>query len=101
MKHARPCVIFEQFFLTDREKRPMQRGVHRQLVFGPLDRSERGPNGIDFFALVKGLAADEQVRDTTSLELLDVVARDVLAEMQEAAEQQADVTRDDLSAERT
>ena len=94
---ARERVILEQLFFADREQRTAQRRKHRQLVFGPLDRGQRGANRIDFLALVERLAADQQVRHAARFERLDVVARDVVAEMHEAAEQQADVAGDDLS----
>ena len=47
---------------------------------------------------MKRLAADQQVRDAARFERLDVGARDVLAEADEAAEQQADVPRLDRRA---
>ena len=98
VKHARDRVILEQLLLADGEQRAVQRGIDRQLVLGPLDGGERGADGIDFLALVEGLAADQQVRNAARFERLDVLARDVLAEVQEAPEQQADVAGDNLSA---
>ena len=95
VKRSRDRVVLEQLFFADREQRTMQRGIDRQLVLGPLDRGQRGANRIDLLALVEGLAADQQVRNAARLERLDVLARDVLAEVQEAPEQQADVTGDD------
>ena len=93
-------MIFEQLFFADRKQRTVQRGVHRQLVFGPLDGRQRRSDRVHFLALVEGLAADQQVRNAARLERLDVLARHVVAEMQEAAEQQADVSGDDLVAGR-
>ncbi|MGH6930758.1 MAG: hypothetical protein ACREEV_20755, partial [Dongiaceae bacterium] len=86
-------MILEQLFLADREQRSMQRGINGQLVLRPLDGGQGGADGIHLFALVKRLAAYEQVRHAARLELLDVIARDVAAEVHEAAEQQADVAR--------
>ena len=91
MERARQRVIFEQLLFADGEQRSVQRRIHRQFVFGPFDRGQRRANGIHFLALVERLAADEQVRNAARFERLDVVARDVVAEMHEAAEQQADI----------
>jgi hypothetical protein len=74
----------------------MQRRIHRQLVFGPLDRGQRRADRIHFLTLVKGLAADEEMGDAARFELVHVIARDVVAEVQEAAEQEADVAGLDL-----
>ncbi len=92
MERPRQRVIFEQLLFTDGEQRSVQRRIHRQFVFGPFDRRQRRANRIHFLALVERLAADEQVRNAARFELVDVIARDVVAEMHEAAEQQADVT---------
>ena len=64
----------EQLLVADREERAAQRREHRQLVVRPLDRGERGADGLDLFALVERLAADEHVRDAARLERLDVRA---------------------------
>ena len=94
----RARVIFEQLFFADRKERTVQRRIHRQLVFRPFDGGQRGSNRIHFFALVKRLAANQQVRHAARLERLDVVTRHVVSEMQEAAEQEADVAGGNSSA---
>ena len=53
--------------------------------------AERRPQRIDFFAFVKRLAADEQVRHATRFEGFHVAARDVVLIGDEAPEQQAHV----------
>ena len=65
--------IGEQRLVVDREQRAAQRREHRQLVVGPLDRRQRGANRLDLLAVVKRLAADEQVRHAARLERVDVV----------------------------
>ena len=93
MESAGDAVVLEQLFVADREQRAAQRREHRQLIVRPLDRHQRGPQRLDLVAIVKRLAADEQVLHAARLERFDVGARDVLAEAHEAAEQDADVTR--------
>ena len=83
----------EQVLVVDREQRSLQRREHRQLVVRPLDRGERGADRFDFFAAVKRLAADQQMRNAARLDRVDVGAGDVLAEADEAAEQHRDVPR--------
>ena len=93
MKRAEAVPELEQLLVVDREERSLQRREHRQLVVGPFDRGERGADRLDFLAAVKRLAADQQMRDAARLDRVDVAARDVLAEADEAAEQQRDVPR--------
>src|SRR3990170_8612805 len=81
----------EELFIPNREERTAQRCKDRKLVVRPLDRGEGGANGLDFLALVKSLAPDEDVRDPTRLEGLDVRARNVRFPTHEATKQQADV----------
>ena len=90
----------EQLLVADRKQRPAQRREHRQLIVRPLDRGQRGADGFDFFAIVEGLAADEHVADAARLERADVRLRDVLAEADEAPEQDADVLRGDGGPDR-
>ena len=85
--------VLEQRLVVDREERAAQRREHRQLVVGPLDRRERRAHRLDLLAIVERLAADEQVRHAARLERLDVRPRHVVAEVEEAAEQEADVPR--------
>ncbi len=86
-------MILEQVRVANREKRPAQRREHRELIVRPLDRHQRGAERLNLFAVVKRLAAHEQVVDTARLERFDVLARDVLTETHEPAEQDADVPR--------
>ncbi len=92
-KRAAEVAILEQLLVADREERPAQRGEDRQLIVGPLDRHQRRAQRLDLLAIVERRAADEQVPDAARLERLDVRPRDVLAEADEAAEQDADVPR--------
>ncbi len=88
---AEALLPLEQLLVADREQRPPQRREHRQLIVRPLDRGERCPDGLDLFAVVKGLASDEHMAHAAGLECADVRLRDVFAEADESAEQQADV----------
>ena len=81
----------EQLLVPNRKERSTQRRKHRQLIVRPLDRGERGAQGLDLFALVERAPADQDVRDAARLERLDVGARDVGLPADEAPEQQADV----------
>ena len=63
VERAEPMPELEQLLVVDREERALERREHRQLVVGPLDGGERRAHRLDFFAAVKRLAADEQVRD--------------------------------------
>ena len=74
-KRAEPVPELEQVLVVDREERSLQRREHRQLVVGPLDRGQRRANRLDFFAVVKRLAADEQVRNAARLDRVDVRPR--------------------------
>ena len=91
MHDAEALLPLEQLFVANRKNASPQRREHRQLIVRPLDRGERGPDGLDLLAVVKGLAADQHVADAAGLECADVRLRDVLAEADEAAEQQADM----------
>src|SRR5436189_153060 len=73
MKRQRPepMPVLEQQLVVDREQRAFERREDRELVVGPLDRGERRANGFDFFAAVKRLAADEQVRHAARFERID------------------------------
>ena len=83
--------ILEQLLIPDREQCSPQRRKHRQLIVWPLDRRERGAQRLDFAAVVKRPAADEQMRDAARFERPHVRPRHVLSEADEPAEQQADV----------
>ena len=66
--------IFEQLLIADREQRSPQRRKHRQLIVWPLDGGERGAQRLDFAAIVKRPAADEQMRDAARFERAHVRA---------------------------
>src|SRR3954468_15977376 len=76
---------FEQLLVTDRKQGTAERREHRQLVVGPLDRGECGANGLDFLAIVKRLAADEDMTNAPRLERLYVRLGHVLAETEKPA----------------
>ena len=97
MERPEPLLPVEQLLVADREQRAAQRRKHRQLVVRPLDRRERGAEGLDFFAVVERLAADQHVLHAARLERLHVRQRHVVAEAEEAAEQDADVPRRDAA----
>src|SRR6185436_3674671 len=88
----------EQLLVTDRKQRASQCREHRQLVVRPLDRRERGAERLDFLAVVKRLAANENVAHATRFERADVGLRHVFAETEEASEQNADVARLDRAS---
>ena len=90
---AELMAVFEQLLIPDREQRSPQRRKHRQLIVWPLDRRQRGAQRLDFAAIVKRPAADEQMRDAARFERAHVRPRHVLSEADEPAEQQADVPR--------
>ena len=83
--------ILEQLLIPDRKQRPPQRRKHRQLIVWPLDRRERGAQRLDFAAVVKRPAADQQMLDAARFERAHVRPRHVLSEADEPPEQQADV----------
>ena len=85
----------QQLLFGHGEERAAQGREHAQTVVGPLDRGQRGAQRVDLFALVEGLAADEQVRQPPRFERVDVRPRDVVLEVEEAAEQQAHVAGPD------
>ena len=93
MQRTVSLAVVDQRFVVDREKRPTQRRIHRQLVVRPLDGRERRAHRFHFFAIVKRLAAHEQVRHAAGFERLHVRPRHVFAKMQKAAEQQAHMAR--------
>ena len=93
MKRAEAVTELEQRLVIDGEQGSLERRKHRQLIVGPFDRGERGADRLDFLAPMKRLPADEQMRDTARFDGVHVLARDVLAEADEPAEQQRDVTR--------
>ena len=93
MEGAEAVAELEQRLVVDREERSLQRREDRQLVVGPFDRGERRANRLDLFAVVESAAADEQVRQPARLDRVDVAAGQVLAEADEAAEQDRDVPR--------
>ena len=95
MQSPEPLAVLHQLLVADGEQRPLERGVHRQLVVRPLHRRQRRAQALDFFAQVEGAAADQQMGDAARLQRLDVVTRDVLAPRGEAPEQQAHVSRRD------
>src|SRR6202011_3414692 len=86
---------FEQVRIVDREERSLEGREDRQLVVGPFDGGHRRADGLDLFAAMKRLAADQQMRDATSLDGVDIPARDVFAEADEPPEQHRDVLRSD------
>src|SRR5262249_38691124 len=79
----------EQVLVADGEQRRAKRRKHRHLIVGPLDRRERRANGLNLFTIVKRLAANEHVADTSCLERLHVRLRDVFAETEKPPEQKA------------
>ena len=85
--------VLEQRLLPDREQRAPQRRIHVQRIVGPLDGRERRAQRLDLLAIVERPAADEQVRDVARLERVHVRPRDVVGELDEAAEEDADVPR--------
>src|SRR5262249_42515711 len=93
MKSAEPVPEFEQQLVVNGEQRSFQRRKHRQLVVRPLDRGERRADGLDFFATVKGLAADEEVRNPARLDCVRVSPRDIFAEADESSEENGDIPR--------
>src|SRR5690242_17987512 len=91
MKSASEMVVLEQVLVADREERTSQRGEHRQLIVWPFDRGQGRAQGFDLLAIVKRLAADEQVLHSARVERIDVWARHVVAVAEKAAEENADV----------
>src|SRR6185436_2957920 len=84
--------IQKEGFVVNREQCPLEGREHRQFILGPLDGGERRSHRVHFFAAVERLAADEQMGNAARLERVDICARDVLAVMQEAAKQDADMS---------
>ena len=64
-----------------------------ELVVRPFDRGQRRADGLHLLAVEEGLAADEDVAHTARLERPHIGLRHVVAEAEEAAEQDADVAR--------
>ena len=93
MKRPEPVAELEQQLVVDREERSFERGEYRQLVVGPLDRGQRRANRLHLLAPVECLPADEQVRHPSRLDRVDVGPRHVVAEADEAAEEDGDVAR--------
>ena len=87
------AVVLEQLLVADGEQGTAQRGEDRQLIVRPFDRHQRGAQRLDLVAIVKRLAAHEQVLHAARLERFDVGPRDVFAEAHEAPEENADVAR--------
>ena len=98
MQRAGRCAEREQRVVGEREERAAQRGEHRQLVVGPLDRGERVAQRLDLLALVERAAADQDVRRGGAPRARARRPRDVAAEGAEAPEEQADVARLDRHA---
>ena len=98
MEGAEALLPLEEFLVADSEQRASQRREHRQLIVRPLDRRQRGAERFDFLAIVKCPAADEDVMHAARFESADVGLRHVLAEAEEAPEQNADVARLDGAA---
>ena len=86
-------VVLEQLLIANREQRAAQRREDRELIVRPLDRHQRRAQRFDFVAIVERLAANQEMLDAARLERFDVRPRDVLTEADEAAKQDADVTR--------
>src|SRR4029453_18090573 len=63
----------------------------RQLVLRPREGAKGGAEPLDFSPVVKGASADEQVRDPSRLQRLDVRTRDVAVVADEPSEQHADL----------
>ena len=98
MEAAEALLPLQQLLVADREQRAPQRREHRQLVVRPLDRGQRRADRLDLLAIVERLAADQHVMHAARLERADVGLRHVLAEAEEAPEQDADVARLDFDA---
>ena len=88
---AHAGVVLEQILVAKREQRTTQGREHGQLIFRPLDRRKRRPEGVDLLAFVKRLAPNQQVRHATRFEGVNVTARDVVLKGDKASEQQAHV----------
>ena len=93
VKPARDVVVLEQLLIANREQRAAQSREDRELIVRPLDRHQRRAQRFDFVAIVERLAANQEMFDAARLERFDVRPCDVLTEADEAAKQDADVTR--------
>ena len=81
----------QQRVIAQRKERPAQRGEDAQPVVRPLDGKERIADRQHLFAIVKGTPSHQHMRDAARLEPAHVGARDILIELAETPEQQADV----------
>ena len=98
MQPAEPVPVLQQRRIGDCEQGSSEGGEDRELIVRPLDRRECGSHGLDFFPLVKRPAADEEVRNPSRFQGLDVVPRDVAPELFEAAEEDAYMPRGERNA---
>src|SRR5687767_6197460 len=88
-----PVPVLEQLLVANRKQRATQRREDRQLVIWPFDRRKRRAQRFDLLAPVKRAAADQQMVDAARFERVDVSARDVGTETDEAPEQQTHMSR--------
>ena len=79
----------------DREQSAAERGEDRQFVVGPFHRRQRGAERFHLLAMVKRFRADQQMLNVARFQTARVAARDVVAVIDHAAEQQADMARGD------
>src|SRR5262245_54439176 len=93
MKTPGQLAVLQQLLVADREQRTAQRGKYREFVFGPLDGGQRGAQSLDLCAIVNRPARDQELGNAASFEGVDVGSRHILLKTDEAAEQEADMTR--------
>src|SRR5687767_15991155 len=85
--------VLEELFVSDREQRAAKRGEDRQLVVGPLDGREGGPQRLDFLAIVKRAAANQQMPDAAGFQGVQIRAGLISPVVDEAPEEHADLAR--------
>ena len=93
MKGPESMTEFEEQLVVDREERSLERSEDRQLVVRPFDRGQGGTHRLHFLTAVKGLAANQEMRNAARLDRVDVGARDIVTEADEPPEQDRDVPR--------
>src|SRR5207245_1634025 len=82
----------QQELVGDRKQRAFQGRKYRKFVVRPFDRVQRRSKRFYFFAAVKGLRPNQQMRNFARFEIANIIARDVYAAIGETPEQDADVT---------